>query len=118
MRLETDYWHAMDKQASQDLQVSPEYIGVSGHPAKRAIEQLKTKIFEGAKNVEIGFMSTGKGSLGQGGTTPEMYGTEDREDIRELAKINEVETSVHAAVNLQGFAGLTDRGFSEEAREN
>src|SRR3989344_5169222 len=82
MKFDNDYWHSLDRQYIEKLDVS-----------------------------------AGKGSMGQGAPTPEMYGKEEREAIRHLARINEVDTSTHVAPNVQGFAGLGERGFSEETRE-
>ena len=43
-------------------------------------------------------MGGGKGSRSQpGGHTPESYGIRERQEMRELAKINEVEVSTHAS---------------------
>jgi len=91
-------------------------IGISTPPMKDQLESLKARIFQGASKVELGFMGMQKGSMGQGAVTPEMYGAEEREAIRDLAKINRVELTTHAAPGAVGAAGFDQRQgkFSEE----
>ena len=117
MKFDNDYWHSLDRQYIEKLDVSAKNVGISTPPMRDQLESLKTRIFQGASQIELGFMGAGKGSMGQGAPTPEMYGKEEREAIRHLARINEVDTSTHVAPNVQGFAGLGERGFSEETRE-
>jgi len=106
-------------EASQFGELSPSAIGISTPPMREQLESLKARIFQGASKVELGFLGVGKGSMAQGATTPEMYGREEREAIRELAKINKIELSTHAAPAAQGFSGFDpERGaFSDEARQ-
>ena len=94
-------------------------IGISTPPMKEQLESLKARIFQGASRVELGFMGVQKGSMGQGSTTPEMYGQEEREAIRDLAKINKVELTTHAAPQAAGAAGFDPRQgkFSEEHQQ-
>lgn len=117
MKFDNDYWHSLDRKYIDKLNVNANTIGISTPPMRDQLESLKTRIFQGASQIELGFMGRGKGSMGQGAPTPEMYGNEEREAIRQLARINEVETSTHVAPNVQGFAGLGERGFTEEAKE-
>ena len=91
-------------------------IGISTAPMKDQLEQLKAKIFQGASKVELGFMGVQKGSMSQGAVTPEMYGVEEREAIRDLAKLNKVELSVHAAPSAGSISGFSQQGFSDEQR--
>ncbi len=120
MDFDNDYWNALDKKSAQYLQVDPKYIGVSTPINKKALDQLKSKMFEGASAVEIGFMGAGKGSYGQGSTTPEMHGIEEREAIRQMAKINEVNLSTHASIAVGNLSGLDIREnrFSPEMKQN
>ncbi len=120
------YFSAMDRgyaQVGDALEVVPEFglspgqIGISAPPMQNQLEALQAKIRQGAKQVELGFMGRGKGSMGQGSTTPEMYGLEERRDMRELAKINEVILSTHATPAIGNVSGLTEGGFNEMARE-
>lgn len=117
MKFDSDYWHSLDRRYIEKLDVSAKNLGISTPPMRDQLESLKTRIFQGASQIELGFMGRGKGSMGQGAPTPEMYGNEEREAIRQLARINEVETSTHVAPNVQGFAGLGERGFTDEAKE-
>ena len=117
MKFDNDYWHSLDRQYIEKLDVSAKNVGLSTPPMKDQLEGLKTRIFQGASQIELGFMGKAKGSMGQGAPTPEMYGREEREAMRQLARLNEVETSTHTSPNVQGFAGLGERGFSEEVRE-
>ncbi len=117
MKFDSDYWHSLDRRYIEKLGVNANVLGISTPPMRDQLESLKTRIFQGASQIELGFMGKGKGSMGQGAPTPEMYGNEEREAIRQLARINEVETSTHVAPNVQGFAGLGERGFTHEAKE-
>lgn len=117
MRFDNDYWHALDKQTAERIDVSPRYIGRSTSPMADQVEGLKTRIFQGATHVELGFWGTGKGSKQQGSTTPEMYGKEQREALRQMAKINDLTLSVHSAPNIGAVSGMTEQGFSDEAQE-
>ncbi len=116
MEFGTDYWHAMDKDKVERIVINPRSIGLSsgiGDPWAN----LQAHIKAGASHVELGFMGTGKGSVGSPtGFTPESISREKREDIRQLAKLNEVTLSTHASANIIGFAGLNpEQGkFSEQ----
>ena len=82
-------------------------------------EGLKANVFRGVKAVELGFMGAGKGFRSQpGGHTPESYSSREREEMRELARINEVQLSTHASPNVGYAAGWQEGSFREEAREN
>jgi len=118
MQFHNDYWNSMDRKAAENMNISPSYVGISTPPMEDQVQALKGKIFTGASNIELGFMGQKKGSMGQRMTTPEMYGKEDREAIRHMAKINEINLTTHATPNIQGFAGLTNEGFKEEVAED
>ncbi len=116
--METDYWNALDqRKIAEKIRVEPSRLGVSAHPMKEPLSELKAKSFWGATRVEIGFAGKEKGAIGKGAFSPEMIGKTARESMRELAKINEIELSTHATIAVGGFSGLTDRGFKEEERE-
>ncbi len=101
----------------EDIGISQKDIGVSAHPGQDQLQQVKARIFQGASKVELGFFGRGKGSFQGGNTTPEMYGKEERIDIRELAKINRVQITTHASTGIGSLAGLGQQGFDEHARE-
>ncbi len=114
----TSYWHALDSESLQNYQVPPALIGISADPTKDQLQALKARIFQGAKHVELGFFGKEKGSLRQGATTPEMFGKEERDAMRQMAKINDVTVSTHSAVNVIGHAGLGSEGkFDESQRQ-
>ncbi|MEK6837776.1 MAG: hypothetical protein AABX69_03935, partial [Nanoarchaeota archaeon] len=100
-----------------EIGISPKDIGVSAHPAQDQLQQVKARIFQGASKVELGFFGRGKGSFQGGNTTPEMYGKEERIDIRELAKINKVQLTTHASTSAGSLAGFGQQGFDEHVRE-
>ncbi len=77
---------------------------------------IQAAIKLGASRIELGAMGTGKGSAQS--PTPESYGKLEREEIRNLAKINKVQTTFHAAPSVSMLSGLTQQGFSEQARES
>jgi hypothetical protein len=114
--MESDYWHSLDHE-SQMRSINPRSLGVSTSITKKGLDQLKARIFEGASNVELGFMGKEKGSLGQAQITPEMHSKQEREEIRQLAKINEVSLSTHATVGIGNTSGLTQQGFKDSERE-
>jgi len=95
----TDYFHAMDPPKKL---ISHKDLGVSSRMGD-VLQNLKSDIAAGASHVEIGFMGTGKGSLGQNNTTPEMFDKRKREEVRLMSKINGVSLTTHAAVQKSGW---------------
>jgi len=122
MKLNNDYWHQMDKASeccSSDANVNSlaSNVGIS-HGVGDLVQGMKSKVFAGASHVELGFTGKGKGYLAGGQTTPGMFGSEQRRDIRQMSKINDVSVSTHATVAVTGLAGQTGEGsFSDEAQE-
>ncbi len=114
---QTDYFHAMDAPKSQLGNVRVKDFGVSSKIGD-VLQSVKADISTGAKHIEMVFMGTGKGSLGQGNTNPEMFDKVKRDEIRQLAKINEVTLSTHAAIQMSGAAGFGEQGFNERARQS
>jgi hypothetical protein len=92
-------------------------VGITSNPTQNQVQALQASIRGGASKIELGFMGVNKGS-GQA-PTPESMSKIDREMINQLARINEVETTVHAAPQVSNLSGLDQRGggFSENARE-
>ncbi|MBI2664320.1 hypothetical protein HYX10_03190 [Candidatus Woesearchaeota archaeon] len=101
-----------------ELGLSPENIGISAPPFGDQLQALKAKVFQGASKVELGFMGRGKGSMQGGNTTPEMFGKDERIDIRELAKVNKVQLTTHATPNAGSLAGFGQDRFDEQVRES
>ncbi|MBU2589898.1 MAG: hypothetical protein KKB39_04000 [Nanoarchaeota archaeon] len=109
----TDYWNGMSKKPIEQINLSTKDIGVSmgiGDPWVN----LKSAVTAGANHVELGFMGVGRGSINQPtGVTPGTIGKEKREDIRQMAKINDVTLSTHASANITGFAGMGEKRFDQ-----
>lgn len=110
----TDYWHSMDKKPLEKLDISTKELGLSagiGDP----LAQLRAHLTAGANHVEIGFMGVGHGSVNQPNAwTPSIVGKEKREEIRRLAKLNDVTLSTHASANLSGFSGFREGKFNPQ----
>ncbi|NDB30100.1 hypothetical protein EB151_11195, partial [archaeon] len=69
----------------------------------------------GVNNIELGFTGIGKGSSQS--PTPGSVGMAERQAIKEVAKINDVNiASVHAPMSIQGLAGYDQRSFNENKR--
>ncbi len=100
-----------------ELGLNPGNIGISAPPFGDQLQALRAKIFQGVKLVELGFMGRGKGSMQGGNTTPEMFGADERRDMRELAKWNKVTLSVHATPNAGSLAGFSQNTFDDGTRE-
>jgi len=114
----TDYWHSMDRAKGKEdiININPKQIGIS-HGIGDPLQGIKSNIFVGASQVELGFMGQGKGFRSQPtGWTPESVSAPEREAIKQLAKINEVTLSTHATPNV-ALSGITEQGFSEEKKE-
>ncbi|MBN1792088.1 hypothetical protein JW826_00155 [Candidatus Woesearchaeota archaeon] len=126
-----DYFSAMDRSyggiepadAPSEPEVSgefttsmgPQEIGTTTNPMQHQVTSFAAKIRSGTGKIELGFMGAGKSNSQQ--PSPEAFGKRDREDIRAMAEINEIKTSVHAALHSQSLAGLGREGFSGEARQ-
>jgi len=68
---------------------------------------IYSKIRMGVGSIEIGFPGAGSGN--RQAHTPEMYGEDQRQAIRELANINEIKLTTHAAYNVMGMMGRDQR---------
>ncbi len=92
-------------------------IGSSAAMMQPGAETLKSRIWHGVSRVELAFMGAGKGS--KEGLTPESYGKEERQAMRDLARINDVKVSTHASVAVGGLAGYSNQQnlFSESGRK-
>jgi hypothetical protein len=117
MIFNTDYWNGLNKKEKEETLFNPEQLGFSlgGNP----LDNLKAGIFTGTKNMELTFFNApGKG---QDKSSPESWGKTERQEMKELARVNEVDVTIHATPNMGGggasLSGFTGKGFSEEARE-
>jgi len=106
------YYNPMDEEYEKELYTSQ--IGASVNPMEHQTQSLKAKIFEGASVAEFGFMGAGKGNKQQ--FTPESFGKLERQDMRELAEVNKVETSTHASPGAGPLSGFSREGFNDEQR--
>ncbi len=118
MDFDNDYWSANDKIFDEKTTLDLRNVGIS-HGIGDVGEGLKANVFLGASSVELGFFGVQKGSRSSPtGHTPESYSKDEREQMREMAKINEIELSTHAAPDLGWMSGFNRRdGFSEEIAE-
>lgn len=116
MEFSNDYENTLDRDR-RSIQTDMSHIGVSTHPGKHQLGELRATISTGAKHIELGWFGTGKGNIGQGTMNPETHSSEEREAMRELAKINQVSLSTHASPNAGYLSGLGERGFSKQAQE-
>jgi len=69
------------------------------------ISGIYAKIRAGAGNIELGFPGAIRGQ--RQAQTPEMYGKEHRQAIRELGAINEVNFTTHSSYGIMGLSGFT-----------
>jgi len=109
----------VDEPSTNDTGVGVQDIG-QGVPmgiAAQNVQGIATKIRSGAGNLEIQFPGTTRGQ--RQAQTPGMYGEEQRQALRELAEINEVNLTTHAGFGIMGLAGMDPRSgnFSKEQRK-
>ncbi len=93
-------------------------VGSSAAMMQPGAETLKGRIMHGVSRVELAFMGQGKGS--KEGLTPESFGKEEREAMRDLARINDIKVSTHATIGINGVSGFSNQesGFNEAARKS
>lgn len=129
------YYHAMDRGSYKvsdemieepikmrsgeepwNIDLGPRQIGTGVNPFQHSLQALNAKIKEGASKAELVFFGAGKGNKDR--FTPESIDKEEREELRNLAQLNEVTTSTHATVAIEGIAGFNpQRGFEEQQRD-
>lgn len=105
----------MDREP-ENWDISAREIGFTTIPNKDQLDELKAKIRLGASKVELGFMGAGK-SRGEA-PSPEMYGKDERQAIKELARINDIELTTHASFQIEPISGLGKQGFDDSSRKN
>ncbi len=125
-----EYYHSMDKDygyleptdISPDPRtpvetsgLGPQEVGTSTNPMAHQVQSFSEKIRAGASKIELSFLGQGKTNSQQPG--PEAFGNRERRDIRELAEMNEIKTSVHASWHTGSLAGFGREGFNEQLRE-
>ncbi len=111
------YYTPMDRNygsLNNDLYISN--VGTTTSPFEHQTQALKAKIFEGTSVAEFEFMGVGKGNKQQ--FTPETFGKRERQDMRELAEFNKIETSTHASPNAGPLSGFSNKGFDDKQRED
>ena len=106
------YQSAMDREPLLPIN----QVGTSTNPFQHQTEALKARIFHGASRIEFSFFGAGKSNKEQ--PSPEAFGKRERQDMRELAEYNKVETSTHAAVAINGLSGMEQGKFSDEKKKS
>ncbi|MFC1696974.1 TIM barrel protein [Nanoarchaeota archaeon] len=94
--------------------LSPKMFGSSTMLTKPGAGSLENRIWNGASRIELVFNGAGKGSEQQ--TTPETFGKEARQDMRDLARLHDLDITTHATIQVQGFAGYQQEQFVDEVR--
>ena len=103
--------------STNDVGIGVQDIGMSVPMgiAAQNVQGIGAKIKSGAGALEIQFPGTVRGQ--RGAHTPGMYGEDQRAAMRELAEVNEVNLTTHAAFGIMGTAGMDQQGnFSKEQR--
>jgi hypothetical protein len=105
------------KEIDKAFEVGVDELGTTTNPFEHQTQALKARIFHGASRIEFSFFGAQKGRKEQ--PTPETFGKRERLDMRELAEFNEVETTTHATVSVQGLSGLNMQqgNFSDDQRK-
>lgn len=117
--MDRDYGKStVDDNSTNDVGIGVQDIG-QGVPmgiAAANVQGVAAKMKAGAGALEIQFIGAGRGQ--RNAQTPGMYGKEQREALRELAEINEVNLTTHASTGVMGLAGMDQQGnFSDEQRK-
>ena len=115
MSTQSDQMKEFDR--SNDVGIAIDEIGTTTNPFEHQTQALKARIFHGASKVEFAFFGQQKGRKEQ--PTPETFGRRERNDLKELAEFNKVETTTHATVGVQGLSGLNmqQHMFSDDQRK-
>ena len=112
-----DYFNAMEPETygaqpanEPDVNLGIQDIGMSvpmGISASN-VAGIYSKIRMGAGKLEIQFPGYRIGNRNQ--QTPEMYGEDQRQALREMQMANEVRCNTHASFGLMGMMGRDERG--------
>ncbi len=110
-----DYFNSMDPESYGEkppygAELGIKDIGMSVPMGISAanVAGIYSKIRMGAGNIEIQFPGYRSGS--RNAQTPEMFGEDQRQAIRELSMANEVKFTTHASFQLMGMMGRDERG--------
>ena len=110
-----DYVNSMDPELygekppyGADLGVKDIGMSVPMGISAANVAGIYSKIRMGAGNIEIQFPGYRTGS--RNAQTPEMFGEDQRQAIRELSLANEVKFTTHASFQLMGMMGRDERG--------
>jgi len=111
-----DYFNAMDSQAygekpaygGNELGIKDIGMSVPMGISASNVAGIYSKIRMGAGNIEIQFPGYRSGQ--RNAQTPEMFGEDQRQAIRELSMANEVKFTTHASFQLMGLMGRDERG--------
>jgi len=89
-----------------------------GVGSNRNISAIASKIRMGSKSIELAFKGSPGGKSTSGNMSPEYLGKLPRQALREAAKINRVDFTLHTNVSVAGLAGQTRRGnFDKNEKE-
>ena len=102
------------KAKEDNIDLGPKQIGVGTNPFVHPTQGVEARLHDGASKMEISFFGQGKGNKER--FTPESIGKTEREEIRNLAKLNDVKISTHATVAVEGLAGFGKEGFDDQQR--
>jgi hypothetical protein len=98
------------------LKLTPQQLGTSTGMMVGGAENLKSRIWHGASKVELAFIGAGKGQ--RQSLTPGSFGQDERQAMKDLARINKVQVSTHASLGVAGLSGYDGRGtFNEENQQ-
>ncbi|MBI5389047.1 sugar phosphate isomerase/epimerase [Candidatus Woesearchaeota archaeon] len=99
-----------ESRVPNDLGLSIKDIGMSVPMGISAgnVPGVAAKIRSGAGHLEIQFPGSFSGQ--RNAQTPEMYGKDARQALRELAEANEVKLTTHAAFGVMGMMGQNQQG--------
>src|SRR3989344_3815659 len=109
-----DYFNAMDQPYGEkpayggDLGIKDIGMSVPMGISAANVAGIYSKIRMGAGNIEIQFPGYRSGQ--RNAQTPEMFGEDQRQAIRELSMANEVKFTTHASFQLMGLMGRDERG--------
>ncbi len=105
----------IESKKEDNIGLGPKQIGISMNPFAHPTQSVEARLHDGAAKMEIAFFGKGKGN--KDSFTPESIGKEERQEIRNLLKINEAKMSTHATVAVEGLAGFGREGFDDRQRE-